>query len=129
MTPEKFRNLALSLPGATESAHMNHPDFRVRGKVFASLGFPDGAWGMVKLTPEQQRSFVEQAPKIFKPCNGAWGVRGCTNVQLETAKMQDVKAAVRTAFQNVGDKMGLKTGSMRPVKQKGTRSKARIDRV
>jgi hypothetical protein len=126
MTADKFRMLALALPGAVESEHMSHPDFRVGGKVFASLGYPDGTWGMVKLTPEQQRAFVEQAPETFKPCNGAWGVRGCTNVHLESAKTQDVKAAVKTSFQNVVDKAGLKTGSMRPVKQKRARSKVRV---
>jgi hypothetical protein len=126
MTADKFRMLALALAGAVESEHMSHPDFRVGGKVFASLGYPDGTWGMVKLTPEQQRAFVKQAPQTFKPCNGAWGVRGCTNVHLESAKMQDAKAAVQMAFQNVVDKAGLKTGSMRPVKQKRARSKVRV---
>ena len=56
MTPDAFRTLALSLPEATESAHQNHPDFRVRGKVFATLGYPDDKWGMVKLTPAAQQS-------------------------------------------------------------------------
>ena len=126
MTSDNFRAIALALPGAVESEHMSHPDFRVGGKVFASLGYPDGTWGMVKLTPQQQRAVVEQAPKTFKPCNGAWGVRGCTNVHLESAKRQDVKAAVQTAFQNVVDKAGLKTGSMRPVKQKRARAKVRV---
>jgi len=123
MTSNNFRAIALALPGAVESEHMSHPDFRVGGKVFASLGYPDGTCGMVKLTPEQQRSFMEQAPKTFQPCNGAWGIRGCTNVHLESAKMQDVKAAVEAAFRNVGDKTGLRTGSMRPVKQKRARAK------
>jgi len=52
---------------------MNHPDFRLAGKIFASLGVPDKSWGMVKLTPEQQRAFIEKAPKIFKPSSGSWG--------------------------------------------------------
>src|SRR5206468_9304921 len=58
MTPEGFRRLALRMPEASESAHMGHPDFRVRGKIFATLSYPDESWGMVKLTPEQQEAFV-----------------------------------------------------------------------
>ena len=61
ITRDGFRRLALSLPEATESAHMGHPDFRVRGKIFATLGSPDDGWGMVKLTPEQQDAFVQTA--------------------------------------------------------------------
>ncbi len=67
MTPETFRKLALALPGAQESAHVGHPDFRVRGKVFATLGYPDGAWGMVKLTPAQQQALVRAHPAVFRP--------------------------------------------------------------
>ena len=65
--------MALEIPTAVEQSHMNHPDFRVAGKIFASLGVPDENWGMVKLTPEQQRTFIEKAPEVFKPSSGAWG--------------------------------------------------------
>lgn len=61
MTLDGFRRLALSLPDVTEGAHMGHPDFRVRGKVFATL-WPKDLLGMVKLTPEQQQAFVESEP-------------------------------------------------------------------
>jgi hypothetical protein len=64
MTPASFRKLALALPEAVEAAHMDHPDFRVVGKIFATLGYPDEPRGMVKLTPEQQADFVGKAPKI-----------------------------------------------------------------
>ena len=101
MTAEAFRKAALKLPGAVESAHMDHPDFRVKGKVFASLGYPDECWAMVKLTPEQQGSFVAKAPQVFKPCNGAWGRRGCTNVHLASAKGVDLRAALNAAFRNI----------------------------
>jgi len=73
MNAEEFRAAALKVPGAVEAAHMNHPDFRVNGKIFASLGYPDEGWGMVKLTPAQQRAFMKEAPEIFSPCAGAWG--------------------------------------------------------
>jgi len=101
MTPNEFRRLALGFPGAVESAHMKHPDFRVGGRVFATLGYPDDNWGMVKLTPDQQFSFIERAPDVFKPCSGAWGKQGYTNVLLESAKKNLVHAAIETAVENV----------------------------
>ncbi|MGH7945685.1 MAG: hypothetical protein ACREH8_11220, partial [Opitutaceae bacterium] len=85
VTAEEFRKMALGIPQAIESAHVGHPDFRIAGKVFASLGAPDASWGMVKLTPREQLLFIEKAPGVFKPCNGAWGERGYTNVRLASA--------------------------------------------
>ena len=82
MTAEDFRRLALSLPETAESAHMGHPDFRVRGKIFATLGYPDQEVGMVKLTPGQQREFVLAEPAVFVPVNGGWGLKGATHVRL-----------------------------------------------
>jgi hypothetical protein len=82
----------------------NHPDFRIAGKIFASLGVPDRSWGMVKLTPEQQRAFMVKAPDVFKPCSGAWGRQGYTNVYLASAKPGIVRAAVGAAAKNVGSK-------------------------
>src|ERR1700726_3036476 len=84
MTADEFRSLALSLPEASEDAHMGHPDFRVRGKIFATLG-PDESWGMVKLTADQQASFVGREPHVFRPASGAWGRRGCTIARLADA--------------------------------------------
>lgn len=101
MTTEDFRKAALGLPNVAEAAHMSHPDFRVKGKIFASLSYPDESWAMVKLTPEQQRSFLQRAPDMFKPCSGAWGRRGCTNVHLPSAKKKILKAALNAAFKNV----------------------------
>src|SRR5437588_7420931 len=84
MTTEEFRSLALSFPEAAEAAHMDHPDFRVRGKIFATLG-PDGLWGMVKLTPDQQATFLRTEPNVFQPAGGAWGRRGATIIRLDHA--------------------------------------------
>ena len=100
MTAHDFRKLALACPDAIESAHMNHPDFRVAGKIFATLGYPDKSSGMVKLTPAQQRSFVRKAPDAFRPCSGVWGVRGCTNVYLPSATQKLVRPALAAAFLN-----------------------------
>ena len=102
MTSDEFRKVALKIPAAVERSHMNHPDFRIAGKIFASLGVPDENWGMVKLTPEQQRAFIEKAPEVFKPCSGAWGRAGATNVYLASAKASLVRAALDTAAKNVG---------------------------
>src|SRR3989442_9891521 len=101
MTNDEFRKLALEIPKAIERSHMNHPDFRVAGKIFASLGVPDQSWGMVKLTPEQQHAFIKKAPAVFKPCSGAWGRQGYTNLYLPSAKSSIVRAALDAAAKNV----------------------------
>jgi hypothetical protein len=103
MTADEFRSLALSLPETTEEAHMNHPDFRVRGKIFATLG-PKEEWGMVKLTPEQQGIFIRSEPDVFEPVNGAWGRKGCTYVQLEAASEPSVRQALIAAWRNTAPK-------------------------
>ena len=100
MTAEGFRDLALALPGAVESAHMEHPDFRAGGKVFASLGYPDAEHGMVKLTPEQQTEFIEKHPEAFAPCKGTWGLRGATSVYLAAVRKSVLKEALTTSFHN-----------------------------
>lgn len=105
MTANEFRSMALGFPGASESTHMGHPDFRIHGKVFATLGYPDKSCGMVKLTPEQQRSFIQDAPNVFGPCNGAWGRRGNTNVNLAAATNDTLRAALEAAWRNVVNKM------------------------
>lgn len=101
MTRETFRRLALAVPGAIESAHMGHPAFRIDGKIFATLGYPDDTHGMVKLTPEQQRAFMKVVPNVFSPCAGAWGRAGATAVQLGAAKVGLLRTALDAARQNV----------------------------
>ena len=100
MTVEGFRRLALSMPDACEMGHMGHPDFRVRGKIFATLGYPDAAWGMVQLTPEQQEALVHRQPAVFAPVRGAWGVQGATNVRLWPAETRSVRLALALAWEN-----------------------------
>jgi hypothetical protein len=80
---------------------MNHPDFRIAGKVFASLGYPDDGHGMVKLTPAQQQVFLKEAPRVFAPCAGAWGKQGSTSVHLASAKVAVLRAALDAASKNV----------------------------
>ena len=104
MSPEDFRRLALSLPEASEGAHMGHADFRVSAKIFASLGAPDASCGMVKLTRDEQELFIGRAPDAFPPASGAWGLRGYTNVVLVAAGEEVVKSALRTAWRNTAPK-------------------------
>jgi hypothetical protein len=79
---DAFRRLALSFPGAGEQGHMGHPDFRVGGKIFATLGYPDSAHGMVVLLPEQQELALDAEPNSFSLAAGAWGRGGATLVSL-----------------------------------------------
>jgi hypothetical protein len=114
MTPDGFRRLALALPASEEGAHMGHPDFRVRGKIFATLGAPGAGWGMVKLTPEQQDGFVDFAPKVFAPVKGGWGLRGATNVRLSAATARTLRPALETAWRNVAPGSLTTSGDAKP---------------
>jgi len=105
MTANAFRELALKIRGAVEHSHMNHPDFRVAGKIFASLGYPDQGWAMVKLTPEEQRKCIKDAPAVFKLCSGAWGRQGATNVYLPAAEVSIVRSALDAAAKNVASRL------------------------
>jgi hypothetical protein len=104
VTADDFRQLALTLPEAVEDEHMGHPDFRVRGKIFATLGFAGDDWGMVKLTPEQQTEFVRDEPSVFQPVKGGWGRRGATKVNLPEALEVTVREALTAAWRNVAPK-------------------------
>lgn len=98
MTSNDFRRLALSLPEATEQSHMDHPDFRVAGRIFATLNYPESGWGMVKLTPIEQETFMKAQPGVFVPCAGAWGRRGATSVRLKAARKHTVRRALLAAW-------------------------------
>lgn len=78
---------------------MGHPDFRVGGRVFATLGHPGPDWAMVKLTPGDQGFFCGAEPDVFVPVKGAWGLRGCTSVRLAAARVPAVRAALKAAWQ------------------------------
>ena len=100
---QRLRRIALGLAGASESAHMGHPDFRAKGRIFATL-HGDGIFGMVKLTPEQQRRFVGEHPSAFAPENGAWGRQGCTRVRLDDVDEETLGEAMTLAWQNVASR-------------------------
>lgn len=99
-TPADFRRMALALPQTEQRRHMNHPDFRVAGKIFATLGYPNKERGMVKLLPAQQEEFAGDHPAAFQPVAGAWGRKGCTSVLLSKASKSVLKAAILAAWRN-----------------------------
>jgi hypothetical protein len=104
LTAQDFRRLALALPETEERAHMDHPDFRVAGKVFATLGYSDRSCGMVKLTPEEQHYFSKEFPHAFEPIKGAWGRRGATRVHLKVVKRDVLSRAILSAWRNSAPK-------------------------
>ena len=103
MTAAQFRKLALSLPEVVEAEHMGHPDFRVGGKIFATLG-PGEKWGMVKLTPDEQASLIASQPDVFHPASGTWGRGGSTIVRLCPARALTVRHALLTAWRKAAPK-------------------------
>ncbi|MCP4617283.1 MAG: MmcQ/YjbR family DNA-binding protein [Bradyrhizobium sp.] len=108
MSVSRFRRIALSLPDAVEGAHQGKADFRVKKRIFATLGYPDPDWGMVKLTPEQQSVLVEAEPDIFRPVPGGWGKGGATNVRLAKADATTLKSALTMAWRNIVERSDAK---------------------
>lgn len=104
MSKARFRKTALALPGVVEGVHHGHADFRVGKRVFATLGYPDEAWGMVKLTPEQQAVLIGAEPEMFRPVPGAWGKSGSTNVKLAKIDPVTLRSALEMAWRNVAPK-------------------------
>lgn len=125
MNKDAYRALALELPGVAEASHQGHADFRVRGKIFATLGYPDESYGMVKLSSEEQSKRVRQFPAVFAPAKGSWGEQGSTLVKLEAATEAAVKSAIRSAWEllvreetAVKAKPGTRKSATRPKRTK-----------
>lgn len=104
MTVQDFRRLALKLPGAEESSHMGSPDFRVGGRIFATLASQAQGYGNLALTPEQQAAFVEELPDVFVPISGGWGRMGMTHIRLDAATEDVLAGALQTAWKVRVDK-------------------------
>jgi len=98
MTVDDFRRLALSLEGVEESSHMGSPDFRVGGRIFATLAAAAQGYGNLMLTPEQQAEFVAELPQVFVPVSGGWGRMGATHIRLATANLDVLSGALRAAW-------------------------------
>jgi len=98
MTPKSFRRIALSLPEATEGSHFSNADFRIAGKIFATLALQHLGFGVLLLTPEQQAGMIADAPEIFSPVPGGWGEKGATRVSLAKVPADILAAALRVAW-------------------------------
>ena len=98
MNADDFRRIALSLEGAEESSHMGSPDFRVGGRIFATLASQKQGYGNLMLTPEQQAAFLEDLPEVFVPTAGGWGRMGATHIRLSEANEDVLTGALQTAW-------------------------------
>jgi hypothetical protein len=116
MNANDFRRIALSLEGAEESSHMGAPDFRVSGRIFATLASQKEGYGNLMLTLEQQTLFVEELPEVFLPIKGGWGRMGMTHIRLAVANEDVLSGALRTAWQ------------LRVEKNRKSRKKPRVTR-
>jgi hypothetical protein len=123
MTADDFREIALSMLGAIERSHMNHPDFRANGRIFATL--QGDTFGMVKLEPDEQRELMRSHPNAFEPSAGAWGRQGCTNVRLDAADRVTVRAAMVLAWEAVMARPPAKAKSSTKARQPGARTAQR----
>jgi YjbR len=117
MDAEDFRRIALSLEGAEESSHMGKPDFRVGGRIFATLASADQGYGNLMLTPEQQEMFVAELPEVFIPAVGGWGRMGITHIKLAAADEDLLAGALHTAWKLRIEKNARSRG--KPRRRKG----------
>jgi len=113
VTVDDFRRIALSLEGTEESSHMGQPDFRVGGRIFATLAAAAQGYGNLMLTPEQQAAFVEGLPEVFIPIAGGWGKNGATHIRLAAANKDVLEGALRTAWKLRLDKNRTSWGKKR----------------
>src|SRR6266700_2417986 len=98
MNAKDFRRVALRMEGAEEGSHMGAVDFRVDGRIFATLAAEKQGYGNLMLTPEQQAMFVEELPEVFLPVHGGWGRNGATHVRLAVVSEDVLEGALRTAW-------------------------------
>jgi hypothetical protein len=129
MNAKDFRRIALSLEGAEEGSHMGAVDFRVGGRIFATLASVKLGYGNLMLTSEQQAAFVEELPEVFLPIHGGWGRMGMTHIRLAVASEDVLEGALRTAWKlrmeknaKAGRKVSMKMSGLRKAR---TRRKKR----
>jgi hypothetical protein len=113
-----FRRIACGLPGAAESAHMGNPDFRVGGRIFATLSGQARGRGVLKLTLEQQAAFVAELPEVFEPVQGGWGRMGMTYIVLDRADEGTMRGALVVAHRNVESKQTSESGKVKAEKKR-----------
>jgi hypothetical protein len=122
MTIEDFRRIALSFEGAEESSHMGSPDFRVGGRIFATLAAQAQGYGNLMLSPEQQKDFVSERPDLFLPVPGGWGRMGATHLRLDEANEDLLRGALEAAWRLRKEKNG-RTGKKKAASPVRRRSK------
>jgi hypothetical protein len=115
MDADDFRRIALSLEGAEESSHMGAADFRVGGRIFATLASQKQGYGNLILTPEQQAAFIGELPEVFLPIAGGWGRNGATHIRLAAANEEVLVGALRTAWKLRLEKNTKPTSRRRPA--------------
>ena len=113
-----FRRIALSLEGAEEGSHMGAPDFRVGGRIFATLASQDQGYGNLMLTPQHQADFVRELPEVFLPIRGGWGKMGMTHIRLAKASEDVLAGALRTAWKLRVEK-NARTKRKKPTPRRG----------
>ena len=121
MDAHDFRRIALSLEGAEESSHMGAPDFRVGGRIFATLSSQGQGYGNLMLTLDQQAAFVQGLPEIFLPMAGGWGRMGMTHVRLASASEDVLAGALRTAWKLRSEK-NARPGQKKRATAEGVRA-------
>ena len=124
MNAADFRRIALSLEGAEKGSHMGATDFRVGGRIFATLASVKQGYGNLMLTPEQQAEFVGEMPDVFLPVNGGWGRMGATHIRLAIASEDVLAGALRAAWKNRVEKNAKadrkrKTSGKKPTSRRG----------
>jgi hypothetical protein len=120
LTDKQFRRMALGMDGASEGAHMGHPDFRVNGRIFATLQH-DRRFGMVVLTPDEQQRFLRDHPAAFAPESGAWGRAGCTRVRLEAVDEDTAGEAMTFAWKHIAAKGPARRSTSKAASKAATR--------
>jgi hypothetical protein len=118
MKPTDFRRIALSLEGAEEGSHMGAADFRVGGRIFATLASQKQGYGNLMLTPEQQAEFVRELPEVFLPIPGGWGKMGMTHIRLAQAS-EDVLAGALLAAWRIRKEKNTKTNRKKSTPRRG----------
>jgi hypothetical protein len=113
MTTDDFHRIALSFPGTEERLQMGSPDFRVGGRIFATLASAAQGYGNLSLTPEIQAAFVADAPEIFLPVQGGWGRMGMTHIRLAEADEPTLTGALQTAWKLRSEESAA-TGKRKP---------------
>jgi hypothetical protein len=127
MNIKDFRRIALSFPGAEESSHMGAADFRVGGRIFATLASAKQGYGNLQLTLEQQQAFVEEWPEVFLPIPGGWGRMGMTHIVLAKASEDVLRGALQAAWKLRADK-NAKPGGRAGLKKAKTGTRPRTKR-